>query len=341
LIGVERAASFMMAGVPNPKNAFSRKGFTMHRFVVPSLALILCAALAAPAGAQGKQKKEAPGGVGATTQGKTNYFDKIVTALPEKGPAEPKAKRRVLIFNRPAGFPHSSIPVGTKAFVMMGDKTGAYIAEATNDPAYFASDKLSKFDAVVMLNTTGDCLRPESGNVKELEETYKKSLHEFVQGGKGLMGTHSATDTYHNWPAYNKMMGGTFAGHPWNAGDTVGIKIVAPDHPLNAPFKGQNFKIKDEIYQYRADTADPKERTYLLTLDPDNTNMKIGGRKDGLYPISWVATYGKGRTFYCSLGHNEAIYHNPTILQHYLAGLQFVLGDYEVPAIATPVAETK
>jgi type 1 glutamine amidotransferase len=64
---------------------------------------------------------------------------------------------------------------------------------------------------------------------------------------------------------------------------------------------------------------------------------KPKARKDGHFPISWVATYGKGRTFYCSLGHNEAIYHNPTILQHYLAGLQYVLGDFDVPAIATPV----
>lgn len=267
------------------------------------------------------------------------YLDKIQKALPEKGPAEPKAKRKVLIYSRTTGFRHGSIPTGIKSFTLMGDKTGAYIAEATEDLSYFAPDKLKNFDAVLMLNTTGECLKPVKGN-KDEEELYKKSLEDFVLSGKGLMGTHSATDTYAKWPAYNKMMGGTFAGHPWGSGSTVGIKIVDPKHPLNAPFKGENFKIKDEIYQFRADTALPTERTYLLTLDPENTNMKGGGRKDGLYPISWVATYGKGRTFYCSLGHNDEIYFNPTILQHYLAGLQYVLGDYDVPAIATPVAAT-
>ncbi len=325
----------------------------MNRFVVRSLglaALTLSFALADSAFGQDK------------------VIENIQKALPEKGPTEPKAKRKVLIYSKTAGFRHGSIPVGIKSFIMMGDKTGAYIAEATEDPAYFTPEKLKNFDAVIMLNTTGDCLRPaiamaepkppkdkddidatKKFNVEHVkythlradaqrnEEIYKNSLHEFVLSGKGLMGTHSATDTYAGWKAYNKMMGGSFSGHPWNAGDTVGIKIVEPKHPLNAAFKGQNFKIKDEIYQFRADTADPKERTYLLTLDPDNTNMKIGGRKDGLYPISWVASYGKGRTFYCSLGHNDAIYYNPTILQHYLAGLQYVLGDYDVPAIATPV----
>jgi len=40
----------------------------------------------------------------------------------------------------------------------------------------------------------------------------------------------------------------------------------------------------------------------------------------------------KGRTFYCSLGHRDEIFYNPTILKHYLAGLQYVLGDLEVDA---------
>ena len=49
-------------------------------------------------------------------------------------------------------------------------------------------------------------------------------------------------------------------------------------------------------------------------------------RKDGRLGISWVSTYEKGRTFYCSLGHRQ-IFFNPMILRHYLAGLQYVMGD--------------
>jgi len=293
----------------------------MNRFAVRSLALAVLLS-----GVASSQEKD---------------MQNIDKALPEKGPAQPKAKRNILIYSKTAGFRHGSIGIGIKAFTMMGEKTGAYLAVATEDPSFFAPEKLNKFDAVLMLNTTGDCLRPKTENGAAEEEIYKKTLHEFVKGGKGLMGVHSATDTYHNWKPYNAMMGGTFISHPWNAGTTVGIKIVAPDHPLNAAFKGKDFKIKDEIYQFRPETASPKERLYLLTLDPDTTNMKIGSRKDGNYPISWVATYGKGRTFYCSLGHNNEIYYNPMILQHYLAGMQYVLGDFDVPATTTPVVETK
>lgn len=260
------------------------------------------------------------------------FLDKITQALPEKAPATPKQPRKVLIFSRTAGFRHSSIPVGTKAITMMGDKTGAYTAVASEDESMFEPEKLKVFDAVFMLNTTGNCFASKKGD-KDREERLKKSLENFVSSGKGLAGVHSATDTYHNWTAYNKMMGGTFAGHPWH--QKVPVKNLDPTHPLNAPFGGKGFEITDEIYQFRADTAQPSERHFLLSLDTGKMDVSKGGRKDGMYPVSWLATYDKGRTFYCSLGHREEIYWNPTILQHYLAGIQYVLGDLEADATPT------
>src|SRR5205807_8026638 len=95
------------------------------------------------------------------------FLDKITKALPEKAPAQPKQPRKILIFSRTAGYRHDSIPVGVKAITMMGDKTGAYTALATEDEAFFEPDKLKVFDAVFMLNTTGNCLL---GAVKFVDE---------------------------------------------------------------------------------------------------------------------------------------------------------------------------
>jgi type 1 glutamine amidotransferase len=264
-------------------------------------------------------------------------LDKVMAALPEKAPATPKAKRKILIFSRTAGFRHSSIPVGAKAIAMLGDKTGAYTAFHTEDESFFEPEKLKTFDAVFMMNTTGNCFFPKEGTKEEKakrEEMLKKSLQDFVASGKGLIGVHSATDTYGGWKEYNKMMGGAFAGHPWHK--KVPVKVLEPKHPLNAPFEGENFEITDEIYQFRADTALPTDRKFLLALDNEKlSDINKGARKDGLYPISWVATYGKGRTFYCSLGHREEIFWNPTILKHYLAGIQYALGDLDADAAPT------
>jgi type 1 glutamine amidotransferase len=266
------------------------------------------------------------------------FLDRITRALPESAPAKPRQRRKLLVFTRTAGFRHSSIPVGVKAITMMGDKTGAYLAYHTEDESIFEPEKLKTFDAVLMLNTTGDCLRPSGGDreqVQKREELLKKSLADFVAGGKGLAGIHAATDTYHGWKQYNQMMGGVFAGHPWT--QKVPVKNLEPAHPLNVMFGGKDFEIFDEIYQFTLTTALPTERRFLLALDTAKLPEASRGNRQsaGPYPVSWVSTYGKGRTFYCSLGHREEIYCEPAIMKHYLAGIQYVLGDLDVDASPT------
>ncbi|MFO0913321.1 MAG: ThuA domain-containing protein [Pirellulales bacterium] len=267
--------------------------------------------------------------------------EKVNAALPESAPAKPAKPRRLLIFSKTNGFRHDSIPVGVKSMTLLGEKTGAFSVVHTEDDSYFEPERLKEFDAVLMLNTTGEIFQPkqlpdgDDGKAAlEREERLKASLQDFVKSGKGLAGFHSATDTYHNWPAYTEMMGGTFDGHPWH--EAVPVRLLDPDHPLNKVFKGEGFTITDEIYQFRNGTARPEDRRMLLSLDPTWKELARGNRKDGFYPISWIAKYGDGRTFYCSLGHRQEIYWNPVILQHYLAGLQYALGDIEVDA--TPIS---
>lgn len=269
---------------------------------------------------------------------------KIKEALPEKAPAKPQGPRKILIFSKTNGFRHGSIETGAKSLTLLGEKTGAWSAVHSEDDSMFEPDTLKQFDAVVMVNTTGELFRPrklpadadQKKAALEREERLKKSLVDFVQGGKGLAGTHSATDTYKKWPEYNKMMGGAFAGHPWHK--KVPIRILVGSHPLTKAFAGTEFEVTDEIYQFRNDTALPGERKMLLALDNEKLpDIDRGRRDDKFYPISWVAKYGKGRTFYCSLGHRNEIYWNPAVLKHYLAGIQYAIGDLE--ADATPTKE--
>ena len=49
--------------------------------------------------------------------------------------------------------------------------------------------------------------------------------------------------------------------------------------------------------------------------------------QDKDFPMSWIRPYGKGRVFYCGLGHFVYIYWNAAVLEHYLAGIQYALGD--------------
>jgi type 1 glutamine amidotransferase len=267
-----------------------------------------------------------------------DVVSRIRESLPDSAPVEPIQPRKVLIFTKTNGFRHDSIPVAVQALTMLGDKTGAYSSIHTEDDSYFEPEKLQGFDAVFMVNTTGDVFRPrrlpegeaERDEMRKREQRLKDSLVTFVQGGKGLCGIHSATDTYHDWKEYNDMMGGAFAGHPWH--ESVPVRLLDPAHPLNRVFGGEGFMITDEIYQFRNDTAQRTDRRMLLSLAPDWSELSRGNRDDDFYPISWIDRYGDGRIFYCSLGHRDEIYWNPVILEHYLAGFQFALGDLEAEA---------
>jgi type 1 glutamine amidotransferase len=293
----------------------------LHPIVVPALALA-----GAFTFAFAQEKKDTNWSVAP------DKITKIDAALPDKTPAPVGKKHEVLVYTRTAGFRHGSIPVGVEAMKRLGEKTGLFHVTHSEDPAVFEAASLKNFDAVFMLNTTGDAFA--TGD-KAVEDRLKASFLEFVNSGKGLVGFHSATDTYKDWKEYNDMMGGAFVGHPWGSGETVRVKNLDPKNPVNAAFKNEGITLKDEIYKFRAGTANPTERRMLLALDPNGTDMKKDkDEQRPLYPIAWLDTAGKGRVFYCSLGHNDEIYMNPVILGHYLAGIQFALG--ELPADAAP-----
>ena len=138
----------------------------------------------------------------------------------------------------------------------------------------FTAKKLAGFDAVVFNNTT---------KLDFNEPGQRKALMDFVKGGKGIIGIHAATDNFYTWPEAAEMMGGLFVAHPWTAGGTWAIKNVEPNHPLNAAFKGEGFKIKDEIYRQKRLKL-VENRRILLTLDLDDPATKSAKGRRGKRP---------------------------------------------------------
>jgi type 1 glutamine amidotransferase len=269
-------------------------------------------------------------------QGKTPKEDdvkKVEAALPEKASVAPKKAHKVLVFGRAAGFVHSSIPLGCKAVELLGKKTGAYEATTSYDPADFTADNLKQYDAIVLVSTTGEFL--DDKNDKPATEARRSALLSFVKEGKGVAGIHAASDAYYSWPEYGDMIGGYFNGHPWG-NDTV--KIDDPKSPITAAFDGKEFEIQDETYTFKKEPWS-REKLHILT-SLDVAKFSPGDLKgenrpyDHDYGISWIHNFGKGRVFYCAHGHSEHVYWNTPMLQEYLAGIQYVLGDLE--ADATP-----
>jgi type 1 glutamine amidotransferase len=265
---------------------------------------------------------------------KPDELAKIQAALPTAS-AKPIKPRRLLVFYLTEGFVHGSIPYGNEALQQIGVKTGAYTADLSEDMAVFNPDKLKDYDAVLFNNTT---------QLKFTDPAARQALLDYAKTGRGVIGIHSATDNFPTWPEGKALMGGAFKGHPWTSGEVEAVKVDDTHHPVNAAFKGQGFWINDEIYQI----VDPYSRSLvrvLLSLDmskPQNQrDPKKIVRTDNDFPISWIkTTEGGGRVFYSSLGHNPSIYWTPQVLQHFLDGIQFALGDLTADAVPTAQVQT-
>ena len=95
------------------------------------------------------------------------------------------------------------------------------------------------------------------------------------------------------------------------------------------------FKLKDEIYQFKAPytRADRRVRVSLDLSDPATAAVKDGvKRTDGDFAVAWIKKQGLGRIFYCSLGHADNVFQDAGVLRFYLDGIQYALGDLEADA---------
>ena len=254
--------------------------------------------------------------------------------------AKAKPERKVLVFYRCEGFIHTSIPYGNHAMQAIADKTGAFTVDFADEYDVFFEENLTQYDAIIFNNTTH--LKPN--------EAQQKAIMGFIEGGKGIVGFHAAADNFGGWDEGIAMIGGIFNGHPWTAGGTWAFKLEDPDHILNAAFKEKGFWHKDEIYWYKPENFQGREKLRVLmsldmskakNLEPlanEKHKDKVEGKPEDVdVPVSWCREIGKGRLFYTNLGHNNMTFADRTILQHMLDGIQFAMGDLE--ADATPSTE--
>ncbi len=224
-----------------------------------------------------------------------------------------KGKRKLLYMTMSAGFHHESVPLSREIVKEIGDKSGAYETTLVDDVAPFTAENLRNYDAV-MFYTTGEL---------PFTEVQKTIFSGYLLAGHGFVGVHSATDTFYMWDEYNRILGGYFDGHPWH--QQVTVNVADADNKITK-FLGKSFTINDEIYQ----TDDFRDDNHvLLRLDP----MSVDRSKPGvhtryyMWPLAWTRKYGKGRTFYTALGHEDAVWRDSRFQQLLLNGIEWSMGE--------------
>jgi type 1 glutamine amidotransferase len=249
-------------------------------------------------------------------------------------------KQRVLYFTRSAGFEHSvvrrkgdELAHSEKILTELGKKSGFEVV-CTKDGSVFDGD-LDQWDAIAFY-TSGDLTKPDKQNDRPMSPQGKQRLLDAIAAGKGFIGFHSSTDSFHsNGPRdenqaeldpYIAMIGGEFIihGHQWKAAVTP----TAPKFPGTAGM-GDSFRALEEWYALKNFA---KDLHVVLIQETDGMNDPCYQRPP--YPETWARMHGKGRVFYSSLGHREDIWTNPLVQDLFLGGIAWILRN--VDADVTP-----
>jgi type 1 glutamine amidotransferase len=258
-----------------------------------------------------------------------------LVAAPAAWAADAPRPTRILFVTQSAGFRHGSVTrkdnelaPAEVALVQLGQQTGKFEVDCTQDcAADFTKENLQNYN-IVAFYTTLDLPIAEADRDYFFKEWAR-------QPGHGVIGFHSAGDTFHEYEPYWDLMGGTFIGHPWNAGDTVTLTVHDPEHPCAKPF-GTEFVIQDEIYMYRH--WQPEKCRVLMSLDYSKspTGNEINVEYGYHVPVCWVKENGEGKLYYNNLGHNEMTWTNPAFLESVTNAVSWIRGEIEADATPNP-----
>jgi type 1 glutamine amidotransferase len=261
--------------------------------------------------------------------------------------------RKVLFFSKSSGFEHSVIKRkdGQPSYVekLLTDLGPKRAMEFTysKDGSLFSPEYLAQFDAY-MFYTTGDlCAAGKDGN-PPMSAAGKQALLDAIAGGKGFVGIHSATDTFHtgetadtntNVPRtwryrnlgekadpYTRMIGAEFIIH--SVQQTAKTRVIDPKFPGMQDL-GDTLGITDEWYSL---TDFSKDLHVLLAIQTEGMTGLPYQRPP--YPITWARAHSKGRVFYTAMGHREDVWTNPKFQAILFGGLDWAVGN--VSADVTP-----
>ena len=207
----------------------------------------------------------------------------------------------ILVFSKTATFRHSNaINAGNTMFSNVARANG-WTIDFTENSADFTKENLSKYDAIIWNNV--------SGNV--LKATEKEAFKSYINDGGGYVGIHNAANAETNWPWYVDLLGGaTFLNHAAGSHQIQSVSIDTENttDSITSHFES-SFTRTDEWYNF---TSNPRPYVDLL-LSIDESTLE-GPNMGGDHPITWKHEYDGGRAFYTGFGHTVESFSEPDVI---------------------------
>lgn len=267
------------------------------------------------------------------------------STLPLAWGADQEKRQKVLYFTRSVGFEHSAVhregdqlSHSEKVLTEMGRRAG-FDVECTKDGSVFDGD-LDRYDAIAFY-TTGDLTKPDPAaqpgkpsrpSTPPMTPAGKQNLLDAIASGKGFIGFHSATDTFHSAgprgenqvdrDPYIAMIGGEFVKHGKQQEASLIISSRFPGAGQMGCAEGISFT--EEWYALKNFAEDLH---VILVQETDFMTGEPYERPN--FPMTWARMHGKGRVFYTSFGHREDIWTNPFVQTIMLGGMAWALGNVD------------
>jgi type 1 glutamine amidotransferase len=259
---------------------------------------------------------------------------------------------RLLFFTKSSGFEHEVISwkkgqpsFAEKVLLDLGSKNDWEFV-FSKDGSKFSPEYLAGFDAVVFY-TTGDLTTPGTDGQPAMSPAGKQALFDYVKGGKGFIGLHSASDSFHTANESKKgpdryvnhgkdadpyvcMLGGEFIIH--GAQQVATNKVINPKFP-GFETVGDSFAFHEEWYSLKDFNPDIHALTVI-----DSPAMKGTMYERPPYPTTWAREEGKGRVYYTAMGHRDDVWTNPTFQNILIGAVRWATRDVDAavpPNLAT------
>jgi uncharacterized protein len=256
------------------------------------------------------------------------------------------APKKILFFSKSSGFEHDMIKEkdgqpspAAKILTELGQKNNIEFT-FTKDGSVFTPENIAKYDAFFFY-TTGDLTEAGTDKNPPMSPEGKAALFEAIHKGKGFIGTHSATDTFHSpggkehgparWKldgdqadAYVKMIGAEFIIH---GSQQPAHQIVVDKNFPGMSAVPDDFAPLEEWYSLK----DFQPNLHVLLVQDTSTMKKTGNDRTAYdrpnYPSTWARKYGKGRVFYTSMGHRSDVWTNPVFQSVLMGGINWAVGN--------------
>jgi len=246
----------------------------------------------------------------------------------------PDMKKLLIVADVQSGFHHASLNHTMAVLEQLGRQAGVYVSFLRTDSQLITKQPIKVTSARYARGNTNirnldyfDAVMILGSGEGTMTDAQKADLLSFVRDdGKGLIVGHAQGINLYNWPEWGVMIGGVMASEYPATG--MFARVKDPTWKSAAAFGRKSFLWKD---QWPVLTPAFKRGDVHTIIELDAAKLtpeqlKRSARTDNYFPIVWAKSYGKGRVFNMTGGHNDALLDEPKTQALYLEGIKWALG---------------